>query len=729
MSKEFPLQARTSFQGIPISIENKRGSTRSGIDPDGAPWSIKMSMDYGYIRGGVLGADHEELDVYLGRNRTAKNAYIVRQHKIEEVKKWGGSNCPNCQSHAHDCSCPQFYDEDKVMLGYDSEQAAKAAYLSQYDNELFLGPISTVSMSEFRRMVLIKGVYESPHKVLKESVNTSLIPPNNHSFTMQNELEEGGDSILDSAVKMTKKKAAEKKKSFSGAVSMATNFAQIKARMLVELQPSKALKARENDALKTLTNPNADLDELSSAVFVLEKNGHKSDDLIAANTRLKKEVEPRLLNAGVELSKSMSIFDKSGKILPELKALTSDSTEYINRMIDELSGLNDLWRSPSVRYDELKKADVRDKYKKIEAELDLAKGNHFERQEALAEFGKVIIARVLEASPVSESEALRWAKSQEIDKAAKATISKTHSMAGFIHDLADFYRLCGGRLSYVNIVDVNHRAHASGDNTYNLGGKADRSVLFHELTHIMERSPSLRAAANSFLDRRTKGDSLESLKSLYPNSNYSHTEVTLKDNFYHPYMGKVYPHGSTEIFTMLTQELADPARAAKLAVNDPESFQFAVGMLSSHTNAERDFSAVEAEENLHVSSYRKQLLAEWDEVISKEQSFSGRGAKSVHSFKISDGPNKGKGLYVAENKKPKAPRAGARIRKTKSVSPSVIQIDGGVVYGLSSPKDAAILAMQFIKGVSGLDSETDIHTYNGGNYISIKNIPTEALGE
>jgi superfamily II DNA or RNA helicase len=167
MSKEFPLQGKTFFQGLPISIENKKGSTRSGVDPHGAKWSIKMGMDYGYIRGGVLGADSEGLDVYIGPNRKAENAYIVRQHKIEMVTKWGGSNCPNCREHAHDCECPQYYDEDKIMLGFDSEADAKNAYLSQYDSELFLGPISAIPVKELKLSMSLIGIYKSPRKVSK----------------------------------------------------------------------------------------------------------------------------------------------------------------------------------------------------------------------------------------------------------------------------------------------------------------------------------------------------------------------------------------------------------------------------------------------------------------------------------------------------------------------------------------------------------------------------------
>src|SRR5512139_2018252 len=53
-----------------------------------------------------MDSDGEELDVYVGPDKDAKNAYVIRQ-----LKKSGG------------------FDEHKVMLGYGSKGAAKASYV------------------------------------------------------------------------------------------------------------------------------------------------------------------------------------------------------------------------------------------------------------------------------------------------------------------------------------------------------------------------------------------------------------------------------------------------------------------------------------------------------------------------------------------------------------------------------------------------------------------------
>lgn len=127
------LQDRYNFAGLKISVENKKGSTRSGKDKDGHEWHTFMHYDYGYIRG-TEGTDGDHVDCYIGDNEDAKNVYIIYQNDPVTNK----------------------YDEDKCMLGFDSLESAKAAYLKQYDRPGFLGSITTMSIDEFKDYVLAK---------------------------------------------------------------------------------------------------------------------------------------------------------------------------------------------------------------------------------------------------------------------------------------------------------------------------------------------------------------------------------------------------------------------------------------------------------------------------------------------------------------------------------------------------------------------------------------------
>ena len=127
------LQGRTAFRGLNISIENKKGTIRHGVDSDGHKWAIKMHYDYGYIRG-TEGVDGDHVDCYIGDNIDAKNVYIIHQ-KIPGTDK---------------------YDEDKCMLGFNTLADAKAAYLKQYDKPGFFGGVDTVPFELFKQKVLMK---------------------------------------------------------------------------------------------------------------------------------------------------------------------------------------------------------------------------------------------------------------------------------------------------------------------------------------------------------------------------------------------------------------------------------------------------------------------------------------------------------------------------------------------------------------------------------------------
>lgn len=96
------------IDGLEISIENPKGSKRSGKDPDGPPWETEMKNTYGYIKG-TTGVDGDKIDVFLSDNPTDGDVYVVDQYNKD------GS-----------------FDEHKVMYGFTSATEAEAAYLSNY---------------------------------------------------------------------------------------------------------------------------------------------------------------------------------------------------------------------------------------------------------------------------------------------------------------------------------------------------------------------------------------------------------------------------------------------------------------------------------------------------------------------------------------------------------------------------------------------------------------------
>jgi mannose-6-phosphate isomerase-like protein (cupin superfamily) len=125
------LQGRTNFKGLDISIENKKGSVRRGVDKDGHNWATKMHYDYGYARK-TEGKDGDFLDIYLGPDKESEKVYIVHQNDPATGK----------------------YDEDKCMLGFGSAAEAKQAYLKQYDRPGFFGSMEETDIDIFRRKAM-----------------------------------------------------------------------------------------------------------------------------------------------------------------------------------------------------------------------------------------------------------------------------------------------------------------------------------------------------------------------------------------------------------------------------------------------------------------------------------------------------------------------------------------------------------------------------------------------
>lgn len=118
------------FGGYDYTIENPKGSTRSGKDADGKEWKVTMHDTYGYIRG-KFGKDGDHLDMFINDKADLDN--------------WNGDVFVVDQVNP-DAS----FDEHKVMYGYDSMDDAKKAYLANYsDGWQGLGNITGASKDEF----------------------------------------------------------------------------------------------------------------------------------------------------------------------------------------------------------------------------------------------------------------------------------------------------------------------------------------------------------------------------------------------------------------------------------------------------------------------------------------------------------------------------------------------------------------------------------------------------
>ena len=123
-------KGHVKFGGYDFTIENPKGSYRSGRDADGKEWKQKMNDTYGYIRG-TYGKDGDHLDMFINDKADLDN-WNGNVYVVDQVNKDGS------------------FDEHKVMYGFDSEEDAKKAYLSNYEKGWQgLGNITGVSKDAF----------------------------------------------------------------------------------------------------------------------------------------------------------------------------------------------------------------------------------------------------------------------------------------------------------------------------------------------------------------------------------------------------------------------------------------------------------------------------------------------------------------------------------------------------------------------------------------------------
>lgn len=134
------------INGYDITIENPKGSTRSGIDNNGIPWEVQMNNHYGYFRR-TEGKDGDQIDVFIGDSPTSGKIFIV-----DQVDEKGN------------------FDEHKVMMGFDSIEEAEQAYMSNYSpGWRGLGNITEVSQQEFKDWVKDGKKKTEPFAVRQEN--------------------------------------------------------------------------------------------------------------------------------------------------------------------------------------------------------------------------------------------------------------------------------------------------------------------------------------------------------------------------------------------------------------------------------------------------------------------------------------------------------------------------------------------------------------------------------
>jgi len=129
------------WRGIPVHIENPDGSTRQWHDPhNDTDGETKMErVAYGEFPG-VPGDDGDFLDCFLGKETDASKVFIITIAKPPDYTE---------------------PDEDKVMLGFRTQNDAVATFLLHYSDPRFIYSIREMPFEQFEQEIATKRSLKS----------------------------------------------------------------------------------------------------------------------------------------------------------------------------------------------------------------------------------------------------------------------------------------------------------------------------------------------------------------------------------------------------------------------------------------------------------------------------------------------------------------------------------------------------------------------------------------
>ena len=120
---------RVRFDGLPLKMENEAGFKREGTDKDGKKWSQVLHDHYAEISM-TEGADGDHIDAFIKPGaETSPKVFIVDQNDPKTGE----------------------FDEQKVMLGYNTIDEARKAYLRNYEPGWDgMGRVTSMTMDDFK---------------------------------------------------------------------------------------------------------------------------------------------------------------------------------------------------------------------------------------------------------------------------------------------------------------------------------------------------------------------------------------------------------------------------------------------------------------------------------------------------------------------------------------------------------------------------------------------------
>lgn len=139
-------KGHTRVGGLSIAIENPAGSRRRPAWPP-------MVAHYGYVKR-TAGADGDAVDVFV--QPATPNDWDGTVFVIDQTDGEGG------------------FDEHKCMLGYDDQASAMRAYAAHFPDGWEIGPVTALSLAEFKAWLSDGGTTGPLAKLAKVRLRASL---------------------------------------------------------------------------------------------------------------------------------------------------------------------------------------------------------------------------------------------------------------------------------------------------------------------------------------------------------------------------------------------------------------------------------------------------------------------------------------------------------------------------------------------------------------------------
>jgi hypothetical protein len=220
-----------------------------------------------------------------------------------------------------------------------------------------------------------------------------------------------------------------------------------------------------------------------------------------------------------------------------------------------------------------------------------------------------VVNELMFNSPVSLKDGQRKAMQSGFDKLANNRLSRQRkgdftggggrAKQKLITAAGELYSLVAFTAEPINFtVRKARQDYRNSERSISVGESFTKRVLWHELAHSLEYDhPEVLEMSKRFLkDRLAKSNGIRSLRDIYQDKwgskrgiNYSEREYTIDDGAFTPYATKFYNHAdpfdidgatATEVITMGVESLIDNESRGRLAVNDPEHFEFIVGVIA-----------------------------------------------------------------------------------------------------------------------------------------------------